>query len=486
MNDEALDDDQLALLRVLADAQRRVPKGGHEEFLTASSNDGVVVIAADGENHDLRQTDLSELEDRGLVEITTHRAHGDVNGFVTKRGFALVASGPPSSASGPARGPADGSTQSGARLLDLQRYLVGERIGLGVHGQVYAGTDPQMGGRRVALKFLNPSTEGGLGTAAQAAAQAKAQHPNVLPVFALGRSAHPDTGQEAACIVMELVEKATTLEHLLGGGLISREVGFRICREILDGLSAIHRHGLVHGDVHDGNVLLDGSGRVRIIDVHYIETLAQGSTATRASLVQQDCLKATTLFWSVMNKAGVAMDVIHAFQADGRRARDLAALGQALAVAENADGSQRVQLQATQPSHGSTRLQDLLDAGKLPAFTLVDSGSKRHDDTRTMDYSMKLQQLDQVPVLRAIAVTAEGLSVLGNLPGRREDGFRLPLSFGTDRNARGDVAVEVRLNSGDTVRYRFAVTAVWKGSSHSERVGLDLLRDDVVVETIDG
>jgi hypothetical protein len=115
----------------------------------------------------------------------------------------------------------------------------------------------------------------------------------------------------------------------------------------------------------------------------------------------------------------------------------------------------------------------------------VDTGSKRHDDTRTMAYNMKLQQLDQVPVLDATVATPAATFALGNLPTRHEDTFGLPMPFGNETTTRQRVAVRVRINSGETIEYIFDVTGTWNGSSRSTRTGVRLLQGENVVESMD-
>ncbi len=44
-------------------------------------------------------------------------------------------------------------------------------------------------------------------------------------------------------------------------------VAIAIVRECLAALSAMHRHGLVHGDVKPGNIMLKSSGHVKLIDI---------------------------------------------------------------------------------------------------------------------------------------------------------------------------------------------------------------------------
>src|SRR5438876_307244 len=87
----ALSSGQLELLKALATAQSAVPKGGHKQFMTTSTFDGVAVILADGRtNLPLDTTDLDQLVDAGLVKITRQRGHGDMSGIVTAQGLAFL------------------------------------------------------------------------------------------------------------------------------------------------------------------------------------------------------------------------------------------------------------------------------------------------------------------------------------------------------------------------------------------------------------
>lgn len=92
---------------------------------------------------------------------------------------------------------------------------------------------------------------------------------------ALGAVAHPhvvrvlSAGTEADGRIPFLV-----LEHLPGGSLRARlragdlepDDALRLLVEAGEGLGAAHAAGLVHGDVKPENLLLDGEGRVKVVD----------------------------------------------------------------------------------------------------------------------------------------------------------------------------------------------------------------------------
>jgi serine/threonine protein kinase len=109
----------------------------------------------------------------------------------------------------------------------------------------------------------------------EAQAIARLRHPGIVPLFAVGqRSGTP-------FLVLELVEGrplSEVIQRLKTGALprtgasLGREgVSFEIAAaglaiEILAALQAAHEAGIVHRDVKPGNVMLESSGRVRVLD----------------------------------------------------------------------------------------------------------------------------------------------------------------------------------------------------------------------------
>jgi hypothetical protein len=153
----------------------------------------------------------------------------------------------------------------------LGRYRALRVIGHGGMGQVFEAWDPQLE-RRVALKVLPAMSEHGDDLALREARYlARVAHPHVVGVHEVGR------WEDLVFIAMELVDGPD-----FGRWLCQRP---RRWTEVLDrlldaarGLSAVHRAGLVHGDVKPGNVLIGEDGRVRIADfgVAHVRSRAAG------------------------------------------------------------------------------------------------------------------------------------------------------------------------------------------------------------------
>lgn len=161
--------------------------------------------------------------------------------------------------------PATATTQPDApNVSRIGRFVIIAVVGQGGMGVVYSAYDPALN-RRVAIKVLRapPGDSRAQGDTARLAreAQAMAQlsHPNVVPVYDVGRLG------DSLFVAMEFVEGAT-LHHWL------KETP-RTWREVLNvmvaagrGLEAAHGAGLIHRDFKPTNVLVGLDGRVRVTD----------------------------------------------------------------------------------------------------------------------------------------------------------------------------------------------------------------------------
>ena len=141
-----------------------------------------------------------------------------------------------------------------------ETYEIRSVLGQGGMGQVFDAWDKQLS-RRVAIKANFPDVPVTVRPEAQGLAAIR--HSGVVGVYAFG------THHGIDYMVMEHVAGVTLahhLERLEGGGLPLGE-RLDVLVAIADGLAAVHRAGISHGDVKPENVLLSASGRVVLTDL---------------------------------------------------------------------------------------------------------------------------------------------------------------------------------------------------------------------------
>ncbi|UCC45021.1 MAG: serine/threonine protein kinase, partial [Candidatus Zixiibacteriota bacterium] len=159
-------------------------------------------------------------------------------------------------------------------------YRIVERIGAGGMGEVWLAEDTKLN-RKVALKFLSPHLCQDEGCrkrfTREAQAAAGLDHPNIAGIHEVGEY------EGRPFYSMQVVEGQSLREVVAGKDLpIGRilEIAIQVC----EGLHAAHDKGIIHRDIKPSNILLDGHGRVRIVDfglasIHGSEHLTKtGST----------------------------------------------------------------------------------------------------------------------------------------------------------------------------------------------------------------
>ncbi|MFY0532169.1 serine/threonine-protein kinase [Nannocystis pusilla] len=142
----------------------------------------------------------------------------------------------------------------------LGRYTLLELLGRGGMGVVFSAYDAELD-RKSAIKFVRhtgPDSRARALLLAEAQAQARLAHPNVIPVYEVGE--HGDQ----VFIVMEFVRGQSLRAWLKAPRRWPEIVAMFV--QAGRGLSAAHQAGLIHCDFKPDNVLVGHDGRARVLD----------------------------------------------------------------------------------------------------------------------------------------------------------------------------------------------------------------------------
>jgi len=157
----------------------------------------------------------------------------------------------------------------------LQIYKELTLLDAGAQGQVYAAVDQN--GDSVALKKImikNERKERPL-FENEISMLYSCRHPNVVAL----RACHK-TGP-TLWIGMELMDGGKLTDLIIGGFRFSADqVGF-VLLEVLKGLEYLHSTGRIHRDVKSDNVLVSGSGQVKLGDFGFCAMLSEGERMRR-------------------------------------------------------------------------------------------------------------------------------------------------------------------------------------------------------------
>ncbi|MBK7859103.1 MAG: protein kinase [Archangiaceae bacterium] len=162
------------------------------------------------------------------------------------------------------------------------RYLLKARLGEGGMGTVYLAHDRELD-REVAVKLLAASlvndTEVVERFEREARMTAKLDHPNIVPVYDVGRH------QGRPYMVMKNLE-GTTLAALLRekGGLTADET-LKLLRQLAAGIDFIHSKGFIHRDIKSGNIFVGSDGQATLLDFGILRQSHAGEGLTKTGVV---------------------------------------------------------------------------------------------------------------------------------------------------------------------------------------------------------
>ncbi len=145
----------------------------------------------------------------------------------------------------------------------LGRFDLKRLLGQGAQASVWLGFDPRLE-REVAIKLMKPLQ--GTDTSAltqwlqEARSVSRLNHPNIVQVF------EADVQDQQPYLVFEYVPGLTVTQLLASKGAQTAEQAVALMLDVLGALTFAHAAGVVHRDLKPSNVLVDNSGRARVMD----------------------------------------------------------------------------------------------------------------------------------------------------------------------------------------------------------------------------
>jgi len=169
-------------------------------------------------------------------------------------------------------GPAAVLTAAGANPDSPTPFVFGNRIAQGAMGAILTAKDCKLG-RTIAVKVMldevGGSEEQQLRFVQEAAVLGKLQHPNIVPVYDLGRDAAGSLyysmklvkGRTLQDILNDLrAEAPTALAHYTLERLLT------VFRKICDALAFAHAEDIIHRDLKPENIMVGEFGEVLVMD----------------------------------------------------------------------------------------------------------------------------------------------------------------------------------------------------------------------------
>jgi eukaryotic-like serine/threonine-protein kinase len=159
----------------------------------------------------------------------------------------------------------------GERPLQVGEYQLLEKLGSGGMGVVYKALHVRLQ-RFVAIKFPRFAAVLDPQSAARFFREAKLvgrlRHPNIVMALDAGASAY------GPYLVTEFIAGETLEALVRRTGPLPIETAVKLATQAASGLGYAHAHGIVHRDVKPSNMLLDGTGALRVVDFGLAKLLA--------------------------------------------------------------------------------------------------------------------------------------------------------------------------------------------------------------------
>lgn len=143
----------------------------------------------------------------------------------------------------------------------LGRFELRRKLGEGAQATVWLAFDPRLE-REVAVKLMHVDANALAVNQwlQEARSVSRLNHPHIVPVF------EADVHNQQPYLVFEYVPGPTLTAHLRARGAMPAREAVEMMVGVLDALQVAHAAGVVHRDLKPSNILVDGSGRARVMD----------------------------------------------------------------------------------------------------------------------------------------------------------------------------------------------------------------------------
>lgn len=159
------------------------------------------------------------------------------------------------------------------------RYTIIEQIGLGGMAVVYRARDEKLG-RDVTFKVLREEhlsdNEFIKRFNVEARAAASLSHPNIVSVYDVGNDG------DIYFIVMEYIDGCTLKDLINRKAPFSNQEVISISLQVASALEHAHANGIIHRDIKPQNILVSGSGKVKVTDFGIARAASSTTTSGEA------------------------------------------------------------------------------------------------------------------------------------------------------------------------------------------------------------
>ncbi len=162
----------------------------------------------------------------------------------------------------------------------LAHYRITAALGAGGMGEVWRARDEKLG-REVALKVLSEEFAGDADRLERFEREARAvaalNHPHIVTIFSV------EDADGVRFLTMELVE-GRTLDKMIPENGFDAETFFELATPLAEAISAAHDKSVIHRDLKPSNVMVDGDGRVKVLDFGLAKLQSGGESSDSSEM----------------------------------------------------------------------------------------------------------------------------------------------------------------------------------------------------------